>query len=38
MALCAEHNVIVPDEIFSHMIYAPAEHRTIAAADGMADR
>ena len=38
-ALCAEHNVIVlTDEIFSHMVYAPAEHRTIAAVDGMADR
>jgi aspartate/methionine/tyrosine aminotransferase len=38
-ALCAEHNVIVlTDEIFSHMVYAPAEHRTIAAAQGMADR
>ena len=34
-----EHNVIVlTDEIFSHMVYAPAEHRTIAAVDGMADR
>ena len=38
-AVCAEHNVIVlTDEIFSHMVYAPAEHRTIAAVDGMADR
>jgi aspartate/methionine/tyrosine aminotransferase len=38
-AICAEHNVIVlTDEIFSHMVYAPAEHRTIAAAEGMADR
>ena len=38
-AICAEHNVIVlTDEIFSHMVYAPAEHRTIAAVDGMADR
>ena len=38
-AICAEHNVIVlTDEIFSHMVYPPAEHRTIAAVDGMADR
>ena len=38
-AICAEHNVIVlTDEIFSHMVYAPAEHRTIAAVAGMADR
>src|SRR5512134_1062596 len=38
-ALCAEHNVIVlTDEIFSHMVYAPAQHRTIAAAEGMAER
>jgi aspartate/methionine/tyrosine aminotransferase len=38
-ALCAEHNVIaLTDEIFSHMVYAPAEHRTIAAVEGMADR
>lgn len=38
-AICAEHNVIVlTDEIFSHMVYAPSEHKTIAAVDGMADR
>ena len=38
-AVCAEHNVIVlTDEIFSHMVYAPAEHKTIAAVEGMADR
>ena len=38
-AICAEHNVIVlTDEIFSHMVYAPAEHKTIAAVPGMADR
>jgi aspartate/methionine/tyrosine aminotransferase len=37
--LCAERDVIVlTDEIFSHMVYPPAEHRTIAAAPGMADR
>ena len=38
-AICAEHDVIVlTDEIFSHMVYAPAEHKTIAAVEGMADR
>ena len=38
-ALCAERDVIVlSDEIFSHMVYPPAEHRTIAAVPGMADR
>ena len=38
-AICAEHNVIVlTDEIFSHMVYSGAEHRTIAAVEGMADR
>jgi aspartate/methionine/tyrosine aminotransferase len=37
--LCAERDVIVlTDEIFSHMVYPPAEHRTIAAVPGMADR
>jgi aspartate/methionine/tyrosine aminotransferase len=37
--LCAERNVMVlSDEIFSHMVYPPAVHRTIAAVDGMADR
>jgi aspartate/methionine/tyrosine aminotransferase len=38
-AVCAEHDVVVlTDEIFSHMVYAGAEHKTIAAVDGMADR
>jgi aspartate/methionine/tyrosine aminotransferase len=37
--LCKKHNVMVlTDEIFSHMVYAPSEHKTIAAVDGMADR
>ena len=37
--ICAERDVVVlTDEIFSHMVYAPAEHRTIAAMEGMADR
>ena len=37
--ICAERDVVVlTDEIFSHMVYAPAEHRTIAAVEGMADR
>jgi aspartate/methionine/tyrosine aminotransferase len=37
--LCAERNVVVlTDEIFSHMVYPPATHHTIAAADGMAER
>ncbi len=37
--LCKQHNVMVlTDEIFSHMVYAPSEHKTIAAVDGMADR
>ena len=37
--VCAERDVMVlTDEIFSHMVYAPAQHRTIAAVDGMADR
>jgi aspartate/methionine/tyrosine aminotransferase len=37
--VCAERDVMVlTDEIFSHMVYAPAEHRTIAAVEGMADR
>ena len=36
--LCLEHNVVVlTDEIFSHMVYPPAEHKTISAVDGMAD-
>ena len=38
-AICSGRNVIVlSDEIFSHMVYPPAEHRTITALDGMADR
>ncbi len=38
-ALCLKHNVMVlTDEIFSHMVYAPSVHKTIAAVDGMADR
>ncbi|MDX6644980.1 MAG: hypothetical protein QOK40_707 [Miltoncostaeaceae bacterium] len=38
-AICAERDVMVlSDEIFSHMVYPPAEHRTIAAVEGMADR
>jgi aspartate/methionine/tyrosine aminotransferase len=37
--ICAERDVIVlTDEIFSHMVYPPAEHRTIAAVEGMAER
>ena len=37
--LAAERNVVVlSDEIFSHMVYPPAAHRTIAASDGMAQR
>jgi aspartate/methionine/tyrosine aminotransferase len=37
--VCAERDVIVlTDEIFSHMVYAGAEHKTIAAVEGMADR
>jgi aspartate/methionine/tyrosine aminotransferase len=37
--LAAERNVVVlSDEIFSHMVYPPATHRTIAASDGMAER
>ena len=37
--LCAERNVVVlTDEIFSHMVYPPARHHTIAAAEGMAER
>lgn len=38
-ALCIEHNVsVLTDEIFSHMTYPPAVHRTIASVPGMADR
>jgi len=37
--LCLEHNVVVlTDEIFSHMVYPPAEHKTITAVPGMADQ
>ena len=37
--ICMERGVVVlTDEIFSHMVYPPSEHRTIAAVDGMADR
>jgi aspartate/methionine/tyrosine aminotransferase len=36
--ICLEHNVMVlSDEIFSHMVYAPSVHRSITALDGMAD-
>lgn len=38
-ALCTERNVMVlSDEIFSHMVYQPAAHQTIAGVPGMADR
>jgi aspartate/methionine/tyrosine aminotransferase len=38
-AICTEHNVMVlTDEIFSHMVYSGATHKTIAAVEGMADR
>jgi aspartate/methionine/tyrosine aminotransferase len=38
-ALCVERNVsVLSDEIFSHMVYPPAAHQTIAAMPGMADR
>jgi len=37
--LCQAHDILVlSDEIFSHMVYPPARHRTIAALDGMAER
>ena len=37
--MCLEHNVVVlTDEIFSHMVYAPSVHKTIAAVPGMADQ
>jgi aspartate/methionine/tyrosine aminotransferase len=37
--ICMRHNVtVLTDEIFSHMVYAGAEHKTIAAVPGMADR
>jgi aspartate/methionine/tyrosine aminotransferase len=38
-AICSERDVMVlSDEIFSHMVYPPARHQTIAAVPGMADR
>ncbi|MEI6698894.1 MAG: pyridoxal phosphate-dependent aminotransferase [Mycobacterium sp.] len=38
-AMCIENNVtVLTDEIFSHMVYSGAEHKTIAAVEGMADR
>lgn len=38
-ALCMERDVmVISDEIFSHLVYPPASHRTIAAVDGMAKR
>jgi aspartate/methionine/tyrosine aminotransferase len=38
-ALCTGRNVMVlSDEIFSHMVYQPAAHQTIASGPGMADR
>jgi len=38
-ALCMERNVMVlSDEIFSHMVYPPAAHQSIAGVPGMADR
>ncbi len=37
--MCLERGVtVLSDEIFSHMVYPPAEHRTIAAVPGMAER
>lgn len=37
--LCSSHDVMVlSDEIFSHRVYAPARHETIAAQPGMAER
>jgi aspartate/methionine/tyrosine aminotransferase len=37
--LCLDRGVLVlSDEIFSHMVYPPARHRSIAAIDGMADQ
>ncbi|GIJ76524.1 pyridoxal phosphate-dependent aminotransferase [Micromonospora phaseoli] len=37
--LCRRHDVmVISDEIFSHLVYPPAQHHTIAAVDGMADR
>jgi aspartate/methionine/tyrosine aminotransferase len=38
-SLCAERGVMVlSDEIFSHMVYPPAVHQSIAGVPGMADR
>lgn len=38
-AICKENNIVVlTDEIFSHMVYHPDGHRTIAAVEGMADQ
>jgi len=38
-SICMERNVMVlSDEIFSHMVYPPAVHRTIASLPGMAER
>ena len=38
-AICKEHNIVVlTDEIFSHMVYHPDGHQTIAAVEGMADQ
>lgn len=37
--LCRRYDVMVlSDEIFSHRVYSPARHETIAAQPGMADR
>ena len=37
--ICIERDVtVLTDEIFSHMVYPPARHETIAAVEGMADR
>lgn len=38
-ALCLEHGIIVlTDEIFSHMVYAPSEHKSISYLEGMKDQ
>ncbi|WP_433386137.1 pyridoxal phosphate-dependent aminotransferase [Micromonospora sp. KLBMP9576] len=37
--LCQLNDVtVISDEIFSHMVYPPARHQTIAAVEGMAER
>jgi aspartate/methionine/tyrosine aminotransferase len=37
--ICRERNVMVlTDEIFSHMVYPPSEHKSISYLEGMADR